>query len=241
MAIFLPTDGCHTGFLRASIEIAEAIGAELRWWVSGEWLKDRPSKIDFYSRFLNEEADHGSFRWEKCVYEDSFPALLRSFQSGHDYVALLKEGNVRTFVRTALKEAPCPVLAIPGHFDREIRNIVLACIGGRFNEKALGLAALLGKRGRSPVEVVTVGSASSPALRMAQARAEYLFHRLKVRARYRILCGEPRQTLQAACRESSADMLIMGSSETHHWRDHRFRALCDTIAEEAACPVLVVK
>lgn len=241
VAIFLPRDGCHTGFLRSSVEIAKALGAPLRLLISSALLKDRPSKVTFYSRLLDEEALRGTFCWQKRIFEDPVPELFRSFRGEHDYLVLLKDDASRSVIKTALKEAACPVVTIPGNFNQEIRNIMLAYVGGRFSEKALRVAALMGKHGRSRIEVVTVGAASTPALRVAHARAEYLFRLFKVKARYRFLCGEPRQTLLTACRESGVHLLIMGSSETHHWRDHRFRALSDIVADESDCPVMVVK
>jgi nucleotide-binding universal stress UspA family protein len=241
LAILLPSDGSHAGFLRSSVDLARALGAPLRLLISSVLLEDRPSRVAFYSRLLEEEELRGSFSWGKRIYADSAPALFRSFHGERDYLALIKNEDSRSLIKTALKEAACPVVTIPGNFNQEIRNIMLAYVGGRFSEKALRVAALIGKHGRARIEVVTVGAVSTPVLRVAHARAEYLFRLFKVKARYRMLCGEARQTLLTACREAGTHLLIMGSSETHHWRDHRFRALSDIVADEADCPVMIVK
>ncbi len=241
IAVLLPPNGSHPYFLRSAVQLAKALGISVRLLVSPSFLKDRPHKEGFYTEFLEEEALRSSLSWDKKVYEDSLSRVFQSLSTQDDLLAILKNHDSGPIMKVALREASCPVLVIPSDFNQDFRNVMLAYIGGRFSEKALGIAAFLGKHARRHVEVLTVGSVSSPSLRVSHAQAEYFFSLFKVKAKYRILCGDAKETILKTCDREGVHLLIIGSSETSDWRDHRFRALSDVIAEEANCPVMVVK
>ena len=100
---------------------------------------------------------------------------------------------------------------------------------------------MLNKQGKAHVRVLATGTGPSLPLRAAQSRAEYLFGKWNVEADCKILYGDVKQTLLMECASGKVDLLILGANELEDWRDHRFRLFSHAMAEEANCPVMVVK
>ena len=239
--MLLPSNGSHPYFLRSVVQLARALGISVRLLISSVFLRHRPRKEGFYTEFLEGETLRNSLSWDKKVFEDSLSTVFQSLSPQKDFLAILKDQDSNLIIEIALKNVACPVLVIPKTFNRDFRRVMLAYVGGRFSEKALGIAALLGKYSRQQVEVLTIGSVSSPSLRVAHSQAQYFFEMWKVKAGYHMSQGPVKQTLLETCDSEKVDLLILGASESEEWKDHRFRLLSHAVAEEANCPVMVIK
>lgn len=173
------------------------------------------------------------------ILEDSLSHVLKRVPS-QNLLIMLKEMDSLSFP-IVLREASCPVMVIPRDFKEDLKHLLLAYVGGRFSDRALAMTAWMAKNGRLKVDVITVGAAPSPALRVAHSRAQYFLGMWKVKADYKILKGQVQSTLLEACGVNAACLLILGASETMDWKDHRFHNLSSLVAEEAKCPVMIVK
>lgn len=240
ISVLVPERGSFPHFLRCAIEFAKALKASVRLLVSSRFVAERPQKDGFYREFLEEHSLRSRISWDVQIFEDSLSKVIETFSPEEDIIVALKDGDP-LLLKVLLREASCPVLVIPQADERGFRNVVLAYAGGRFSDRALRIAAELGKSSGCCVEVLTVGGSPSPALRMAHERARYYLGMYKVKADYRMLRGQIQKTILKTCEKDKADLLILGASETKEWRDHRFRSLSQEVAEEADWPVLVVK
>lgn len=240
ITVLVPEKGSCPHFLRCALEFARVLKARLRILVSARFLSERPQKGGFYREFLEEQSLQNGVSWDIQVFEDSLSKVLGELSPEEEMVAILKDGDP-LLLKMVLRESSCPVLVIPQRFGDEFENAVLAYAGGRFSDRALKIAAELAKKGKCRVEVLTVGSSPSPALRVAHERARYYLGLYKVKADYRILKGQVKKTILETCETDKTDLLILGASESKEWKDHRFRSLSQEVAEEAEWPVMVVK
>ena len=237
VSVLVPERGSHPEILRSAIQIAGILKVPLRLLIPAKFICDRPSKCGFYTEFLEEQSRQTGVFWERVIFEDPLSDFLKKMLPDQDFLVILKEDEL---MRTVLSHTLCPILLIPKSFEHGFRQVLLAYAGGRFSEKALHLVALLAKFGKCTVEVLTVGN-SSPGLRMAHERARYLMDRWKVNAKFKILKDEVKPCILENCENQEVSLLVLGASETKEWRDHHFRSLSQTIAEEAHCSVMIVK
>ena len=237
VSVLVPARGSHPEILRSAIQIAKILKVPVRLLIPTKFICDRPSKSGFYTEFMEEQSHETGIFWERIIFEDPLSDFLKKMRQDLDFLVMMKEDEL---MHTVLSHAPCPILLVPKSFGHGFRQVLLAYAGGRFSEKALHLVALLAKFGKCTVEVLTVGN-SSPGLRMAHERARYLMDRWKVNAKFKILKDEVKPCILENCENKEVSLLVLGASETKEWRDHHFRSLSQAIAEEAHCPVMIVK
>jgi len=245
--VLAPEKGSFPHLLKTAVEIAGIFKVRVRLLESLSFASEKPRIPEikpeeteaFYREYLQSQADQSSVAWDAVIFGDSLQKVLKEFSA--DELLVLLKGDDSYDLKGVLKEAPGPVLIVPQAFNRDFKEILLAHVNGRSSDRALGIAAMLNKYGKAHVRVLATGTGPTLPLRAAQSRAEYLFEKWNVKADCKILHGDIKQTLLPECEAGKADLLILGASELEDWRDHRFRLFSHTMAEEASCPVLVVK
>ena len=245
--VLAPEKGSFPNLLKAAVRIAGIFKVHVRLLESLSFASEKPripaikpeETEEFYRNSLAALADPKGVAWDAVIFGDSLQKALKEF-SLRGLLVLLK-GDASFDLKGVLREAPGPVLIMPQNFDRDFREILLAHVNGRSSDRALGIAAMLNKQGKAHVRVLAVGTGASLPLRAAQSRAQYLFEKWNAQGECKILHGDVKQTLLAECAAGKADLLILGASELEDWKDHRFRLFSQAMAEEAGCPVMVVK
>jgi len=207
--------------------------------ISSKFLSERPQKGGFYREFMEEQAHQERVDWGVQIFEDSPAKVMLRFSAEDIIVTHGNEGFLPA--KVIVRSSPCPVLVMSHGFEHVFQNIILAYAGGRFSDRALQIAGELGKSAACRIQAATVGVSSSPALRLAHEKARYFFERYKVKADFRMLRGQIKKTILELCEKESADLLILGASETDQWKDHGFRSLSEEVLERAGRPVMVVK
>jgi len=240
ITVLIPEKGSFPNFLRMAVELSKMLKISLRLLVSSRFLNERPQKSGFYREYMEEQSLQNGLTWDVQVFEDSLSRVLEKFSREEDILVALKD-NDPFLLKVLLREAPCPVLVSPQGFECSFQTVILAYAGGRFSDRALRIASELGKNGGCCLEVLTVGVASSPVLRSNHEHVRYCLGMYKVKADYRMLRGNIKKTILDTCEGRQANLLILGSSETPEWKDYRFRSLSEEVADEAKCPVMVVK
>ena len=245
--VLAPEKGSFPHFLKTAAQVAGIFKARVRLLESLNFAskKSRMSAIkpeeteEFHRNYLEAQADQNRVAWDAVIFGDSLQKALKGF-SINELLILLK-GDVSFNLKEVLREALGPVLIVPQTFNRDFKEILLAHVNGRFSDRALGMTAMLNKHGQAHVRVIAIGTGTSLSLRAAQSQAQYLLERWKIKVDYKILHGDVKQTLLSECDAGKSDLLILGVNELEDWRDHRFRLFSHTMAEEASCPVMVVK
>lgn len=240
VAVFVPEKGSFPSYLKMAVQFAHFFAASITLFVSAKFISEKPRKGDFYREFLEEQSFQHGILWDMQVYEDPAAAVLKRLSPSENFVAALRDDDF-TLTGDILQSAPAPVLVIPKSYDQPFQQVLLASVGGRLNDRAIGIAVILGTLGRCKVDVLTIGSSPSPALRMAHEKTKYFLDICKVKANYQILRGHSKTTILKNCESKGVNLLVLGANETEQWKDHRFRSFSEAVAEEATCPVLVVK
>lgn len=240
IAAFVPEKGSFPRYLKSAVLFAQFFAASVTLCASAKFVSERPRKKDFYQELIEEQSGQHGVQWDMQIYEDAPSVFLKRLSQTEDFAMVLRDDDF-DLTKDLLQKACVPVLVIPKSHDQTFRRVLLASAGGRLSDRALGIAVMLGIYGRCRVEVLTVGPASSPALRMVHEKAKYLFDKYKVKATYQILPGHIKKTILRSCESDEINLLILGANETEQWKDHRFRSFSEDVVNEAICPVLVVK
>lgn len=240
VVVFVPEKGFFPHYLKAAVQFAHFFAASITLFVSAKFVSERPRKGDFYREFLEAQSFQHGILWNMQVYEDSIAMILKRLSPAEDFVVALRDDNF-ALTGDILQNAPAPVLVIPKFYDQPFQQVLLASVGGRLNDRAIGIAVILGTFGRCKVEVLTIGSSPSPALRMAHEKTKYFLDICKVKANYQMLRGHSKTAILKNCESKRINLLVLGAKETEQWKDHRFRSFSEAVAEETSCPVLVVK
>jgi nucleotide-binding universal stress UspA family protein len=245
--VLAPEKGSFPHFLKTAVQIAGIFKVRVRLFESLSFASEKPripaikpeETEEFYRNYLEAQADQSGVAWDAVIFGDSLQKALKEF-SLSELLVLLKNG-ASFDLKGVLREAPGPVLIVPQTFNRDFKEILLAHVNGRFSDRALGMTAMLSKHGQAHVRVIAIGTGTSLSLRAAQSQAQYLLERWKIKVDYKILHGDAKQILLSECVAGKSDLLILGANELEDWRDHRFRLFSHAMAEEANCPVMVVK
>jgi len=245
--VLAPERGSFPHLLKTAVQIAGIFKVRVRLLESLSFASEkpripaiRPEETEaFYREYLESQADQSGVVWDAVIFGDSLQKSLEEFSA--DELLILMKGDDSFDLKGVLREAPGPVLVVPQTFSRDFKEILLAHVNGRCSDRALGIAAMLNKHGKAHVRVIAAGAGPSLLLRAAQSRAQYLFEKWSIDAECKTLHGDMKQTLLSECDAGKADLLILGASELEDWKDHRFRIFSQAMAEEACCPVLVVK
>ena len=237
--VLAPEKGSFPHLLKTAVQIAGMFKVQVRLLETLSFASERPQKEKFYRDYLEAQSDQSGVAWDAVIFGDSLQKALKEFSCG-ELLVLLK-GDDSFDLSGVLREVSGPALIVPQTFNRDFKEILLAHVGGRFSDRALGMAAMLNKHGRAHVRVLAIGTGPSLSLRAAHSQAQYLFERWKVKVDYKIMHGDIKKTLLSECDAGNADLLMLGASELEDWKDHRFRLFSQAMVEEADCPVMVVK
>lgn len=240
ITVLVPERGSYPHFLISAFRFAHLVKSSVKLIISERWKTERPQKITFYHEVLEEHLSDNGTPWNTEYFKNDWKDSLGDMSSFEEMMVVLKDEDP-ALLREVILESPCPVLVIPKTFQHEFKKVLLSYIGGRFSARALRMAVLLGHSGCCQMRVVTVGISSSPALRVAQSRAKYFLDFWKVSAKYQTLKGNTEEKILEVCVSEKADLLILGASETHQWKDHRFRTISQSLVEQSNCPVMIVK
>ncbi|MFA7254717.1 MAG: universal stress protein [Candidatus Omnitrophota bacterium] len=245
--VLAPEKGSFPHLLKIAVQFAGIFKARVRLLESLNFASEKPripaikpeETEAFYREYLEALADKKGVVWDAVIFGDSLEKALKEFSSD-DLLVLLK-GDSSFDLKEVLREAPCPVLIVPQVFTGDFKEVLLAHVNGRPSDRALGIAALLNKQEKAHVRVLATGAGSALLLRAAQSWAQYLFETWNAKADCKILHGDMKQMLLQECDSGKAALLILGANELEDWRDHRFRLFSHAMAEEANCPVMMVK
>lgn len=240
VAILIPEKSSLPQYIIGAIRFAKILKTQIHVFASIQFASQRPSKHALYFSLLEKELQESRTPWAWESFDDSFLDILAKFSHSQDIVIIPRDDSA-DLLKEVMKNAACPVLVFPTSCLENFHHVLLAYAGGRFSERALCIAAILARNERSHIKVFTVGSSSSPSLRMAHNHARLFLDMLKVNAKYQIVTGHVTKEILKACESDKISLLILGASETSEWKDHHFRSLSLMVVEQARCPVLVVK
>jgi nucleotide-binding universal stress UspA family protein len=149
-------------------------------------------------------------------------------------------GRARAFLLAALLHTARPVLIVPQKPLRAApgKNVVIAW--NQSADAALAVAAALPLLQRAERVIVVTGGAESRAGPKASYLGQYLANWDVKIERVRTKGRDVERELEAACRDTAADLLVMGAYSRHWFRERVFGGVTEYMAFKTDLPVLML-
>ena len=240
ITVLVPERGSHPQYLISAFQFADVLKTSVKLILSEQWKNERPQKIAFYHEVLEDHLHDSDTSWNTHYVKDDWKEVLHALRPMEDVLVVFRDEEP-DFLKEVLLESPCPVLVIPKSFQQECKQVLLAYVGGKFSTRSLRMGMLLGSSGCCQIRVVTVGIASSHALRLAQSRARNYFDFWKVSAKYQTLKGNTEEKILDVCVSENVDLLILGASETRDGKERQLPSISQALVERVNCPVMIVR